>query len=70
MADVANAFDMTKTNAVVVAGRSEPKDAARACELTWMCAGHPYGPNLHPNNAGYSVIAQAIAQALPGPSTA
>jgi len=75
MADVSNAFDinafdMTSRNAVNVAGRSEPKNSARACELTWMCAGRPYGPNLHPNDAGYWVIAQAIAQALQRPSTA
>jgi hypothetical protein len=69
MADVSRAFDMTSTKAVIVDGRSEPEGAARACALTWMCAPHPYGPNPHPNDAGYWVIARAIAQALPRHST-
>jgi lysophospholipase L1-like esterase len=65
MANVSRAFEMTSTQAVMVGGRSEPEDVARACQLTWMCARHPYGPNLHPNDAGYRVIAQTISQLLP-----
>jgi lysophospholipase L1-like esterase len=34
------------------------------CGLTWMCARAPFGPNVHPNRAGYRVIADAIASAL------
>jgi lysophospholipase L1-like esterase len=29
-----------------------------------MCA-HPYGPNLHPNDAGYRVIAETLARLVP-----
>jgi lysophospholipase L1-like esterase len=30
-----------------------------------MCAPKPFGPNIHPNNAGYLAIAKAIAAVLP-----
>jgi lysophospholipase L1-like esterase len=65
MADVSTAFDMTSTRAVDVHGTTEPENAARVCALTWMCAPHPYGPNLHPNDAGYQVIAETLARLLP-----
>jgi hypothetical protein len=42
-----------------------PTNVAEACTLSWFCTGYPYGPDDHPNNAGYKVIAQAIANALP-----
>ena len=41
-----------------------PTNVARVCALTWMCAAPPLGPNLHPNDAGYRVIAGALADAL------
>jgi lysophospholipase L1-like esterase len=36
-------------------------NVANTCLMTWMCQPAPYGPNLHPNNAGYLAIANAIA---------
>jgi lysophospholipase L1-like esterase len=39
--------------------------AAHTCELTWMCAAHPFGPNIHPNADGYLAIANAIEAKLP-----
>jgi lysophospholipase L1-like esterase len=66
MADVSTAFDMASTRTVVVHGTAEPENAVRVCALTWMCAPRPYGPNLHPNDAGYQVIAQALARLVPG----
>jgi len=37
---------------------------AQVCALTWMCATQPLGPNPHPNDAGYRVMASAIATAI------
>ena len=50
-------------------GRHVPANVAEACKTTWMCLGAPWGPNDHPNNKGYAIIARAIAQVLPPPFT-
>jgi hypothetical protein len=42
-----------------------PVNVEETCELTWMCYSSPFGPDDHPNDAGYSLIAQAIFAALP-----
>jgi len=42
-----------------------PENVYEACQLTWMCYGQPFGPDDHPNDAGYALIAQAIAAVLP-----
>jgi lysophospholipase L1-like esterase len=42
-----------------------PTNVKEACQLTWFCYSAPFGPDDHPNNAGYSLIAQAIELALP-----
>jgi lysophospholipase L1-like esterase len=42
-----------------------PTNVKEACELTWFCYGAPFGPDDHPNDAGYSLIAQAIQLVLP-----
>jgi lysophospholipase L1-like esterase len=68
MVDVAAAFKMTSTNPTVLAGVGKvPLNVAQACLLTWMCQPTPLGPNLHPNDAGYQVIAGAIAAVIPAP---
>lgn len=69
MANVSRSFDMTSTTGVLTKSKSEPEDVAKVCALTWMCAPRPYGPNLHPDNAGYRVIARAIDRALPDRTT-
>lgn len=60
VADVESAFattDWTPAGGV-------PLNVLRICEWTLMCAG-PFGPNsVHPNTAGYGVIAEAFADAL------
>jgi lysophospholipase L1-like esterase len=35
------------------------------CALTWMCTPPPHGPDIHPNDQGYSVIADTFAAAIP-----
>lgn len=42
-----------------------PVNVQQACELTWFCFSTPFGPDDHPNDAGYSLIAQAIETVLP-----
>jgi hypothetical protein len=46
-------------------GHVVPEDVAMACETTWMCRAAPWGPNDHPNNVGYTTIAEAIIAVLP-----
>jgi lysophospholipase L1-like esterase len=46
-------------------GRLLPQNVAMACETTWMCRAAPWGPNDHPDNEGYSIIAKAIEGVLP-----
>jgi lysophospholipase L1-like esterase len=65
VADVASAFEMGELQSSQVSGwGSVPRDVARVCELTWECAPRPYGPNQHPNDKGYALIAQSIMAAL------
>jgi hypothetical protein len=65
MANVAGAFDMHVTSSVTLAGSgSLPVNVAEVCLMTWMCKSPPYGPNLHPNDAGYLAIAGAIASKI------
>jgi lysophospholipase L1-like esterase len=61
VADVETAFE--STDATLVDG--VPTDVARLCEWTRLCTPPPLGPDLHPNNAGYGVIARAFERALP-----
>ena len=61
VADVEGAFASTDTTPV----DGVPVDVARLCGLTWICTPPPHGSDIHPNTAGYAVIAQAFAQALP-----
>lgn len=66
MADIATAFHVADSRAV----RNSKNEATTVnvqyeCKLTWMCAPKPYGPNIHPNDAGYLAIANAIAAVLP-----
>lgn len=40
-----------------------PRNVATICQWTWECAPAPRGPNQHPNQAGYQVIARAFLAA-------
>lgn len=68
MADVGSAFATNDTELVTLTGiGAVPDNVAEVCLLTWMCQPAPYGPNIHPNGAGYEAIADAIAAVLPAP---
>src|SRR5262249_4401923 len=60
VADVETAFESTNTTLV----DGVPADVARICEWTRMCTPPPHGPDLHPNNQGYAVLARAFERAL------
>jgi lysophospholipase L1-like esterase len=67
MADVAGSFETTSTEPTMVNGLGVvPRNVARICSLTWMCAAPPYGPNQHPNADGYRLISRAIETVLGG----
>ena len=67
IADVAGAFDtytpFTTTTALAGHG-SVPLAVAKICQLTWMCAPAPRGPNIHGNASGYQTIARVFAHVL------
>lgn len=68
MAMVGTFFEVRDHSRVNLAGvGAVPDNVANVCELTWMCASKPYGPNMHPNNAGYLKIAAAIESQLRPP---
>ncbi len=68
MASVATAFETHNVERVSMVGRRRvPENVMTACELTWMCEPPPFGPNLHPNDAGYAMIASAIEGVLKAP---
>jgi lysophospholipase L1-like esterase len=66
VADVPSGFQMNDTTTVDVPNVGVmPENVSEACLLTWMCEPAPFGPDDHPNNAGYMVIAESIAAVLP-----
>jgi len=68
MATVSSFFDAQVHSKVDLEGvGTVPGNVASACELTWMCAPKPFGPNMHPNDAGYLRIAAAIESELQSP---
>ena len=62
VADVAGAFGNDAFTPLVplFPGFDVPVNVARVCQWTWMCAPKPVGPNIHANDAGYAVMAQAF----------
>ncbi|MGH3399731.1 MAG: SGNH/GDSL hydrolase family protein [Streptosporangiaceae bacterium] len=65
VADVAGAFataDFAGQAPVRGLGMMPPSVAA-ICRWTWVCARPPRGPNKHPDEAGYTVIARAFLAA-------
>lgn len=66
MANVARVFHLHSTSSGS-GGSGTGGSVATVCHLTWMCASAPYGPNIHPNTAGYDAISDAIVAVLPPP---
>jgi lysophospholipase L1-like esterase len=66
VAPVARAFLTSKplTDTTLLNGQQVPVAVASICQLTWMCAASPVGPNIHANPAGYSLMAMAFAGKL------
>jgi lysophospholipase L1-like esterase len=66
MADVARAFEVDHSEPDDLAGVGDvPRNVERTCALTWMCTSSSLRAQQHPNDAGYQVIAQAIAALVP-----
>ena len=65
VADVFGAFDTSNFgDQVTVPGiGTVPRNVALVCQWTWACASPPRGPDQHPNQAGYKIIAQTFQRA-------
>lgn len=67
-ANGAAAFKSSDTSRVALGNVGTiPANVQAICMYTWMCVGSPFGPDDHPNNAGYWLIARALVAALPAP---
>jgi lysophospholipase L1-like esterase len=67
VANIAGEFQTLNASPVVIPNvGTVPVNVAYACYYTWMCQPKPFGPDDHPDNAGYMLIAEAIAKVLPG----
>jgi hypothetical protein len=64
MAEVGSAFRVGDVKREYSHGRRVPEDALQVCRMTWMCHHERGGPNYHPNDRGYRVIAHAIVKEL------
>ncbi|HUY43546.1 MAG TPA: SGNH/GDSL hydrolase family protein [Acidimicrobiales bacterium] len=66
MADVAEVFKEEDTTVVRLSKKeSTTANVVCECRFTWMCAAKPFGPNIHPTDAGYQAITKAIVAVLP-----
>ena len=67
-ANGAAAFNSSDTSRITLGNVGTiPANVEAVCTYTWMCVGSPFGPDDHPNNAGYWLLARAIVAALPPP---
>jgi hypothetical protein len=67
-ADEPAVFNSHDTSPVAVENvGTVPENVRSICADTWMCVGAPFGPDDHPNNLGYMLIARAIVADLPSP---
>jgi len=66
VADVESAFAVTDftTQAELKHVGTVPLAVYNVCTLTWMCTGPPHGADIHANNDGYRVMAEAFGTAF------
>jgi len=70
MADVYAAFESDDFSTMVSVSLPPPNDVlpvsvANICMFTYMCDAPPVGPDIHANVAGYSLIANTLADLMP-----
>jgi hypothetical protein len=66
VANVAGAYQSDNNSPYTLANVGTiPHNVAIACQWTWMCTPPPFGPDDHPNNAGYMIIAKSVVATLP-----
>jgi hypothetical protein len=67
IANVADPFEVTNMTQVPLLSHVGlvPQDVERTCTLTWNCDSGALGPNPHPDDEGYEIIAEAIADKVP-----
>jgi lysophospholipase L1-like esterase len=70
MADVYAAFESDDFATMVQSSLQPPNNVlpvsvANICTFTFMCDADPVGPDIHPTNAGYSLIAETMSQVSP-----
>lgn len=61
VADVSGAFSTTDFTPVPFGGMTLPLNVVRICQWTWMCT----VGDIHPNDEGYAVLAEAVVAVLP-----
>jgi hypothetical protein len=63
--DVAGAFRINAVTTIVHYGnKTVPQDVASICQLTWMCPVAGKAADIHPNTAGYRLIAATFEKRL------
>ena len=70
VADVGLAFASDDFTTMVASAQPAPNDmlplnVSNICEFTYMCDPEPRGPDIHANDAGYSLIADSFVSVLP-----
>ncbi len=66
MIEYAKQFSLNDDGSLNVPGVGRVSGAAaRTCALTWMCPRDGEKANIHPNDAGYLEIAEAVDAVLP-----
>lgn len=65
VANVPGVFHMDDVTTTTWNHRTVPENVYYACAWTWLCTPPPWGPDDHPNDAGYRAIANSILLQVP-----